>query len=395
MKTLFTVSALLAFASAWSQPITLEQALETARAKRPAVLAAKLNVERARFDAQALGAYPALTLGVGQSSREGLGATDQDLFVSQAIDVFGKASASRRVGHSRVLFAEAEHKQALLLVQSEVLRAFFEASAASRASQVAQELAGVAESVQKATVRRFEEGMVPEVQVTRSTIELDRAKQTASLRDSQLQAAMRRLAGAVGVEPVFDALEPASLPAPEVELSKRPDLLALEAQVREADAERAVAARSVLPELELVGLRSPWREQPTNFGARLQLTWRVLDFGRGRSEQSAAKKRAEASRATLADARKQAESELAAIDIEIAAASAQVSSYEAIRKAAVELVDKSQRGYTEGFGSLLDVLEATRSLREVEQELLEAQLALNLARTAQFEAAGTLIEVKK
>jgi cobalt-zinc-cadmium efflux system outer membrane protein len=125
------------------------------------------------------------------------------------------------------------------------------------------------------------------------------------------------------------------------------------------------------------------------------LTWRALDFGRSRFERGAAKKQAESFQALLKDASTKAEASIASIDIEIEASRKRLSSYEAIREAAKDLVAKSQRGFAEGFGTLLDVLEATRSLREIEQELAEAQLAVNLALASKYEAAGTLIEVQK
>ncbi len=396
MKTQALIALIVFPFCVQAQPLSLNQALSNARESRKAVVSANVNVDRAKLSARALSAYPALTVGVGQSSREGLGATDQDFFVSQPIDLFGRTSASANFGRAHVRIAEAERRQTLLTIQSDVMGTYFEASAAARLSHVADDLLQVAEALQKATVRRFEEGKIPEVQLSRATIEFDRAKQTAALRASQLRAVLKKLGAATGSDVPITSVElDATVKNPEVDLALRPDILALSAQVTAAQAEKTLASRSNLPELELFGLRTPWRESSTSYGIRLQLTWRVLDFGRSRFEQGAAVKQADSLEALLADAKKRADAVIASIDIEIEAYRKRVESYEAIRESAKDLVAKSQRGFSEGFGTLLDVLEATRSLREIEQELVEAQLAVNLALASKYEAAGNLIEVSQ
>lgn len=395
MKSLTIIGLVIVASVSRAQSTTLEQALTLARTNRPAITASQLSIDRARLVANALSMYPGPTFGIGQSSRTDLGATDQDIFVSQPIDLFGRTSASRALARTLVRLAEAEQRAAILAVQSEVLKAYFEALSATRLSDVSDELLTVATSVHQATKRRLEEGKIPEIQLTRASIELDRAKQAALLRKSQLKAALKRLSGAVGSETEFEGVDNgATLASPTVNLGNRPDLLILSAQAEVARTESKVINRSLMPELDVIGLRSPWRERDTNFGMRLQLSWR-FDFGRGRSEQSAAKKAVESINASLDDVRRRAESELAAIDIEIEAAQARVAAYESIRGSASDLVSKTQIGFSSGFSTLLDVLEATRSLREIEQDLAEAQLSLNLAMTNKYEIAGTLIEVTK
>lgn len=90
---------------------------------------------------------------------------------------------------------------------------------------------------------------------------------------------------------------------------------------------------------------------------------------------------------------RQAEAELAAVDRQIAAGEARVAAYESIRSATIDLLQKTQSGFAQGYGTLLEVLEAGRALREIEQELAEARLALDLSVVAKYAASGTLIEV--
>ncbi len=382
---------------AQAQTLTLSESLRLAAENRPAIHSAQLNLDRARLTARAMGAFPATQLGVGQSTRADLGATDMDLFISQSLDIFGRSSANRQLGEAGVQFAEAELRKSLLGVQSEVATQYFEVIAAIQLKDSADGLLEVSSSLLNATRRRFEEGKVPEVQVTRATIERDRSVQTAKLRLSQLQSTIARLKGLVGDSKIgelqYDETGLATLN--ELGVVLRPEILSLESELKIAQAEEVIARRSTLPELELIGLRTPWRQTPSHFGARLQLTWSFNDFGRQKNEVSAARKQADAIRERIEDAKQLAHAEVAAIQIELTAARERVESYQSLLEANRTLVQKTQLGFEQGVGTLIDVLESSRSLREIEQELAEARLAANLAVTALYEATGTLIEVAK
>jgi outer membrane protein, heavy metal efflux system len=395
LKLTLTATALCFAVIAQTQTLTLSEALRSANDHRPAILSAQLNLERAQLSAKAMGAMPATQLGVGHSSRADLGATDMDLFISQPLDIFGQSSAQRRLGEAGVLLAEAELRKAKLGVQSEVVTQYFATVAALHLKESSEGLLEVSESLLNATRRRFEEGKVPEVQVTRAMIERDRSVQTAKLRQSQFHSAAERLAGVIGGADLRETFagEPELNSIESFEVHLRPDILALESELKIAQAEEVIARRSTLPDLELIGLRSPWRDDSTHFGARLQLTWSFNDFGRQRNEISAARKQAESIRARIVDAEKLAQSEISAIQIELSAANERVESYQSLLDANRVLVQKTQLGFEQGVGTLIDVLESTRSLREIEQELAEARLAANLAIAALYEATGTLIEV--
>ncbi|MBS0162621.1 MAG: TolC family protein [Nitrospira sp.] len=395
MKTPLTITFCFACALCNAQQTTLRDALMQASRNRPSVKAARLQIEQARHASKALGAYAPTTLGLGASSRGEVGATDGDLFVSQAIDVFGRNAANRRLGGVGIESAKVAYSAQLLDLQTDVMDAYFEASNAYRLSQSAHDLLEIAEKLQKATIRRFEEGKVAEVQVTRSQIEYGRAKQAALLRESQLKTALKRLSGLVGVEIVQLDSEAAIEPLKNKDTSLRPDLLAIKAEIEAAKAEAGIASRSSLPEVEFQIRRSPWNDTPSYWGGRLQLTWSIDDHGKSRNETQAAKRKAEASMATFEDAKARSLSELAANDIEIAAAESSVKSLSELTATTKLLVEKAQKGFSQGVSTLIDVLEATRALREVEQELSEARLSLNVALVSQYRLTGTLMEVVK
>ncbi|QYK54231.1 MAG: TolC family protein [Fimbriimonadaceae bacterium] len=395
MKTTTLITFLCLASWSAAEPYDLNRSLQEAFKNRNAVEAGRLNVEQAQKKMSALGAYPGTELGIGYSSRAELGATDNDFYISQALDIFGKSSAQRKIGEAYVARAEAYLHEALIAVQGDVIVRYFEAATAFRLQESTIGVSEIAESLLQATQRRFEEGKIPEVQVTRAKLERDRALQISRLRQSQYRAALTRLKAAIGVtndvEFVFE--EDALTPVADGNLDNRYDLRLLRAELLEAEAEAAAARRSSMPDLELIGLRSPWRDDPTDFGARLQLSWTFNDFGKKKFELEAARKQAEAIRQKIADTRVIAAAELVAVQTELAAALDQITAFLSLIETNRILVQKTQLGFSQGVGTLIDVLEASRSLRELEEEVAEARLAANLATAKMYQTTGTLIEV--
>lgn len=398
MKRTLVITSLLASAFCQAQTqLSAADALKLASQNRPSLAASRLGIEQARISARALSSFPPLNLAIGASSRSEVGATDQDLALTQEIDLFGKRRASGRVGEAEIQLAVAAYRREATSLQSEVLTAFAIAVSASHQSRVAAELLAIAEGLLNATKRRFDEGKIAELQVTRATIEFERAKQTKELKDADYKAAMTRLASLLAV-PLGDlsvdtvaAIEPVAAPA----ILDRPDILAFKAEVAKANAEAGFAKANSRPEFSLQVVRSPWSNDRGFFVGRAQISWDLWDHGKARNEVKAANLRAEAATKALADAVAMAEQELAAVQIELESRQSRIESYEAILDSAKDLVVKSQKGFSEGFGTQVDVLEATRALREVEQELVEARQQLAFAVIKQYEASGFLAEVLK
>lgn len=293
--------------------------------------------------------------------------------------------------HFRVL---AEQRRTLLEVQSDVMSAYIEAYAVGRQTVAAAGLLEVAEALFMAAQRRFEEGKVPEVQLALARVQRDRANQTVVHLKSKERAALRRLAGAMGSRDVPTSVAALDLAEPEVQVGMRPDVMLVFAESAIAEAEALAAARENAPDLELTALRSPWGDPASQVALRAQLTWRIGDFGKTRSSVNAARLRARSLQAQVEDLMQRAQAELDANALEVESAKARLGSSEAIRRAAVDLAAKSQRGFSEGIGTLLDVLEATRALRDLELEVVEIEQEFHLALAARYTAAGALLEVR-
>ena len=161
MNKQLTIFFLLATTVCQAQSqISAQDALKLASQNRPAFAAAKLRVEEARATAKSLGALSPLELAVGASSRNDVGATDQDLALTQGIDLFGRQRSAKALGAAGVERALAAYRAEASELQAEVLTAFAEAVSARHQSEVSNELLTVAEGLFNATKRRFDEGKV-------------------------------------------------------------------------------------------------------------------------------------------------------------------------------------------------------------------------------------------
>jgi outer membrane protein TolC len=383
---------------AQAEVLTLEQAIASARAQRSAFEAARLRVVQANLSRRALGAFPATRLFVGYSSDQEVGGSDDDLVLAQPIDIFGRTSAARASGSAIVMQAEAEFRAVSVEVQSQVVDAYIEAAASAELARTAASVQEGLERLYEATRLRVEGGVAPGVQLTRVGLELEQAKLRSDRRQAELQANRQRLATLIGKDYTLVSVQAVpELPISEAEeavlLSQRPDLLLLTADVRIAEADARIARLEGLPEFELQARRTPWQERDQRYGIRLQLSFPIFDYGRVRSETKAAQTKAEAARKALADASKLASGELAAARIEMNAAKQQVGRYEALVSTAKDLVERLRPALTEQATTLIEVIDATRTLRDVEEALVEARQRLAQAQSRYLRAAGQIIEV--
>lgn len=347
----------------------------------------------------ALGAFPATRLFVGYTTDPETGGSDDDLVLSQPIDLFGRTSAFRRSGQALVAEAEAGFRQVSLDVQTEVLDTYLSAVAAAELAKSARAVQTVYEQLYEATRLRVEDGIAPGFHLTQVSLDLEQAKLRADQRQSEGEAALRKLESATGLTELRDfqgGFPDVVVVQTDSEALKRqrPELLLLDAQANLAEADIAIARASGRPELELQGRRTPWQERNHRYGLRLQLSIPLFDHGRVGSETKAAGIKAEAARKALADGVKLAEGEVVAARIEVMSASDQVSKYEALVGRAKELVNRVRPGLTEQATTLIEVLDATRILRDLEQAYVESRSRLAQAQARLIRASGQILEVK-
>lgn len=398
LKPLYLLCLAAIAASSTAQQAGLNDVLSAARTHRPLLQSASLRLSQSKSMARAVGAYPATRLFLGLTTDPETGGSDDDLILSQPIDLFGRTSAFRRSGQALVAEAEANYRQAALDLQTEVVDAYLEAVSATALAKSAEAVLAVYEQLHEATRLRVEGGVAPGFHLTQVGLDLEQARLLAEQRRAEALASLRRLESVSGLAELQELRdESPTLASPASDLAtirrQRPELLLLDAQARIGDADLAIARASGRPELEIQARRTPWQERNDRYGLRVQLSFPLFDHGKVASESRAAAQRAEAARKALDDALRLAEGEVKAAQIEFESASAQVVKYEALVSRAKDLVDRLRPGLTEQATTLIEVLDATRVLRDIEQAHVESKARLAHAQARLVRATGLILEV--
>lgn len=390
MRTTVLLALVLIAGSAAAQ-LTPEAAISQAFSHRDSVRAARLKVRQAEANRAALGAILPTRLEAGRGTFPDVGG-GEDFLIAQPVDIFGRAANGRDTGSAALASAHAALRQTELDLQEEVLNAYADLQSAQALVQTGQALADVAQKVYDATKRRVDQGDIPPAQLLRSDLDLERSKQTIEVRKRALVAARIRFAGSLGISPdevtEVEGGVPAVPASPDIE--RRPDLQQIRSDVASARADARAGQLSGLPDIEVQFRRDLW-SQPEQYGVRVQLVVPLWDWGAARNRTRAARDAEKSALATLADRRKIARSEVDAAQADYDAAQTSVASFERLSVEAKTLIDKEQRGFELGASTLLNVLDATRALREIQESLVDARQRLMQSSAKLLTATGTTL----
>ncbi len=380
-RTLVLTGVLVGFSAPCARSaelLSLARALDIAREHAPAVLAARERVAEARGRLRGasvlLRQNPVVEAAAGPSfSRQGR-STDVDFDVRQGLELAGQRGARIAGAEAGVDRASAGADDETRRLLREVAVAFSRGLATgeqtrlrTRASEIAADLVRIAE-------RRHRNGEVAILDVNAARIAASRAR--AEVRDAEAEQAraLGDLRVLLGLEPDEPLAVTGSLDdRPRYRLGSlleivtdRPDFRALDAELREAEAERQLGEASRWPE---VGVRLGYkREEEANVPlAGLSITLPV--FVTGQEQRATASARARRLRLTLESGRRAAAADVrAALD----AYEREVDAVEELQRDALPLLDESDRlatrSYELGQTNLPDLL-------AVRREILDARLA--------------------
>jgi outer membrane protein, heavy metal efflux system len=396
--------------------LSLEVALERGRACHPDVRAAFGALAAAGADVVTSGQSlnPQLILGAGSvSSDVGPGRLwnktfDHAVRVEQTIERGGKVSLRHAIAEAqreaaRADLAEAQRRAALATAQ-----AYYELAATlarRRETAGALELAGEA---QKAQDLRVKTGDVAPIEATR--VALDAIRVQADLRQAEADSHAARilLATMLEAEAQTELLTPSS-PWPvtgrspanpstpgEAASERRPDVVAAQRRLEAAQGSRELA-RALRTRDVTVGVQlDHWPVSATNTsgtGNTVSLSLSVPLFVNHAYEGEAARAEADVVNAdeALRRAKLAAGSDLMQARMRVATAAArQRLSAEELAPAAERVAEAAEIAYRRGAISLLEVLEARRSLRAARIERINAEADAAKA-AAELDAAGFVL----
>ena len=380
--------------------LTLEDSLRLARERGAAVALARGRVEEARARQARAGRRfqenPVLEVDGGYRSADEGDFFDFEASVGQDLSS-GRRRAARMAGAGAAVDrAEAGLAEAERLLLNGVRLAFTRSLAARERAGLFARNRELAEGLLAATERRYEAGEATALELNRARTAAATARAEGEAAGAEHEAALAGLAGLLGMGPdeavdIRGDLAPS--PAPDLEtllaaVARRPDLLALEAELREAEAEILLGQALGRPGFGVRG--GAGREEGAELvTAGIAITLPVHD--RGQEAIAVGEARASALRQALETARKAAAQEVrgahAALVRRLAAAGE-------LERTALPALDDNEslalKSFEAGEIDLGELLLIRREILETRLSHLDRLLEAALARMELEASAGAL-----
>ena len=337
-----------------------------------------------------------------------------ELMLMQELEVAGQRGLRIGAAQRGVERAAGGVANTTRLTLADASIAFYRALAAQRRLQVTQDVLALTERLLGAVRTQLAEGEISVLEGNLAEIEFGRAQARVLSAQRDASAASLELARLAGlgpstalrfVDPVAVSGDPTPAPLPsavstinfanidslsQLALSRRPDLIATNAAVRESEALIALSRREALPNLRLgVLAESTPGESLLRFGPAVGLTLPFFNRSQGVVDQ----RRAEARQALfLRDAaRLQVQADVATAVRAVAAANAEVSVFEAsVRRPARQNSELLETAFRAGKIALPTLLLLRNQLLDAELGYWQAWQARQEALTLLESATGAL-----
>ena len=362
-------------------PLTFPAALDLALARNLEYRAALLRRGVREAEVKTAGLYPNPDVSF-EASKD---VPHKTLSLDVPLEI-GKRGRRLALAREQLALADVDDRAALLALRRAVRTGFFSLFAAEQSVALARSMREVAGRVRDTAQARFEAGAAPKVEVmaaelgvARAQADLDLAEAGRGTAQADLNAVLDRPAAAPLVLSA-DAGAGATLPSPEqaaaTAASHNAELQAADREVAIEDRRLSLfkAERYPTPVLSLGALF----DAPGEFdvGGRAALSLAVPLFSRNQGEIAGSLVRSSQAQLRRAALRREVEARAFSAVGRAAAQRAQAQAYQKTLLPTAEAIESLvEEGYRLGRGTLLSVLEAQRSLRDVRSEALAAQLA--------------------
>ncbi|HSK81401.1 MAG TPA: TolC family protein [Thermoanaerobaculia bacterium] len=379
--------------------LTLDEALALAREQGASVVLARGRVEEARArQAQAGRRFqenPALEVNGGYRRAED-DFLDFEAAVSQGLDSGSRRSARLAGTRAALDRAEAELDEARRLLVRDVWTTFVRVLAAREQAALLTRSREAADALLAATERRYEAGEATALELNRARAAAASARAGQAAAEADGSAALGELQALLGLPPGETLEIRGSLtPGPPVELTallagigERPDLRALAAELREAEAEVLLGRALARPGLGVRG--GVGREE----GAEIVTAGVVVSLpvhNRGQETIAVGEARAAALRQALAAARGAADAEVRG---RYAALTGRLAAVRELEETALPALTDNEslalKSFEAGEIDLGELLLIRREILETRLAYLERLLEASLTRFELEAAAGAL-----
>ncbi|MDT7960742.1 MAG: TolC family protein [Armatimonadota bacterium] len=363
-----------------AQPDVESQVLATVLARHPQVRALRMELESARrLERGANLPHAPIVLLSPELTTGGVG---EQFLLQQPLELNGARQARVRLARAEYALVRAQAELELNDLLADALAAYHEYAYRAQIATVAQEALQLAEQTREKIRLQVEVGARAGIDLIQADIERERVRQHAALRQAEAAAALERLRAALGgvspdeVATADTRATPTPSLSPDTPLAVRIEQARLQAAQAQAQQIRVEG----LPDLGVQVRIERFRDARTRPAFGLSVSLPFLDYGARQQQLRAQQQRAEAQQQRLLAARVRYEGERAAAQQRYEQARARAEAYQQrILPQAEQLVQATQTGLEVGQISILQLLEAQRTARQVREETLLATLELKLA----------------
>jgi cobalt-zinc-cadmium efflux system outer membrane protein len=363
-----------------AQPDVESQVLATVLARHPQVRALRLELESARrLERGANLPHAPIVLLSPELTTGGVG---EQFLLQQPLELNGARQARARIARAEYALVRAQAELELNDLLADALAAYHEYAYRAQIAAVAQEALQLAEQTREKIRLQVEVGARAGIDLIQADIERERVRQHAALRQAEAAAALERLRAALGgvspdeVATADTRATPTPSLSPDTPLAVRIEQARLQAAQAQAQQIRVEG----IPDLGVQVRIERFRDARTRPAFGLSVSLPFLDYGARQQQLRAQQQRAEAQQQRLLAARVRYEGERAAAQQRYEQARARADAYQQrILPQAEQLVQATQTGLEVGQISILQLLEAQRTVRQVREETLMAAMELKLA----------------
>jgi cobalt-zinc-cadmium efflux system outer membrane protein len=379
--------------------LTVDEAVTLAIRQNPRLTAAARDVAAARAGVRSARALTNPTLLFTPAIVRG--GSDEEILLQQPLELSGTRSARTGVARAQLRQAQADAVVQLRTLVFDTRSAYYELARAQELLSVAGEVLQTTEEFDRITRRLAEEGLRPGIDRIQTGIEVTRARQQVTLADARVRtaaAALNTLLGRPPTEPVA-AASPLSFTPEAVDaaaltqqaLTVRAEIT-LEVAQREKLRQQARLGRAegrpdLVPQLRTESITRGPREP----GIGVAISLPFLDYGSRRNRVRQAEEAARAQEARISAMQNQVRQEVERALARLLAAEAVIRDYQqGVLEQSRRLLEASRTGFQAGQYSVIQVLEAQRTFRQVQSDYLNAQADYALARAELERATGTV-----
>ncbi len=324
------------------------------------------------------------------------------------LDLWGRVRRSVEAARATVEAVSASRADVLVSVQAEVAANYFALRGVQAQLDVAHRNATNQADIVKLAEALRDGGEGTQLDVARAKSLMNATLATIPPLEAAQEQAIHRLSVLCGVVPTTwrgELIEPHALPAPPTEIAigdpkellrRRPDVRAAERSLAAATARIGVEVGDLFPALTFVGSVGLQANHPGDLGKSgtsawgfgPHLSWAALDLGRVRQRIKAASARAEESlivyEKTVLLALEETENSLVTFGRE----RQRLEYLRASERAAAEAVELARQRYQDGVADFLSVLDAERTLLDLQEQLVQSETRTATSLVAVYKALG-------